>query len=494
MNGTVKRLLAVILCLSLAFACMAMPAAADESIGITRVSCTVSGESSLSRGFCWYTPEKCGSDVQLVSEADFSGTFENAETFSSCLCYEFRGQFCHKVTADGLDAGTKYFYRVGDAGADIWSDTGSFVTDDGDNSFSFITIADIQASNDAGFAYAAGTLRAAMNTLPQSEFTVNLGDFVNDNTNEEWDSYFKNFAFGNMSSTLVPVTGNHDGNITNKLNVNVFNSMFNLSNPDTDSATNWVNGVYYSFDYGNAHFAVLNTNDMYPMTQSQRNWLVNDMRSSSADWKFVFMHRAAYSEGKNINKPDTIVMRDVLIPLFDELDIDVVYAGHDHAYYRSVPVKGDRAVDNVTYVTEIYNGEEISFAYNPGGTVHVLPATAGTKRYSVGDAIYPIPQNCACCFSTKDLGGCFLTTEISGDKLIMKSYLVDDETQEISLIDSYAIKKDLGQNSARRSILLTDNITNSLSFVLNFVHAIIDMLYRYSFVLLPQTVFRALGN
>lgn len=490
-----KKILAVLLAVSLVFGCSAMASsAADADDTVKRVSCTFNGDAKSSRGFCWYTLNKGNSDVQVVKTADFDGTFTNAKTFSSDTCYKFRSQYCHKAVADGLEAGTAYTYRVGDKEQNLWSANGTFVTDDGDDSFSFITIADVQASSDENFAHASKTIKGAMATLPDSEFTVNLGDFVNDDTNDEWDWYFSNFAFSNTSTTIVPVAGNHDGNITNKLNINVFNSMFNLSNPDTDSDLNWVNGVYYSYDYGNAHFAVLNTNDMYPMTQSQRNWLINDMKSSDADWKIVLMHRASYSEGKNINKPDTVIMRDVLLPLFDELDIDLVYAGHDHTYYRSVQVKGDAAVENVTYVTELYNGEETTFAYNPDGAVHILPATAGTKRYTVHDAINPIPELCAFRLSTRDMGGCFTTTTIDGDKLIMKAYVVDDETQEITLIDQYAIKKDVGQNEATESTLATDNASNVENYVTNLANALVKMLVKYIFVLLPQVIVNAIKD
>lgn len=485
-----KKLLAVVLCVTLAFGMTAMSTAAEDTIEIKRVSCTFNGDSQTSRGFCWYTEEYTDADVQIVKTADFDGTFANAVTYSSDNVYTHRDQFCHKVTASDLEAGTAYTYRVGDKSENLWSDAGTFVTDDGDDQFSFITIADVQASSDENFMEASETLKGAVETLPESEFTITLGDYVNDNTNEEWDWYFKHFEFSNMNTTSAPVAGNHDGNITNKLNINVFNSMFNLSNEDTDSNVNWVNGVYYSYDYGNAHFAVLNTNDMYPMTQSQRNWLVNDMTASDADWKFVVMHRALYSQGKNINKPDTIIMRNVLIELFDELDIDLVYAGHDHVYYRSHPVKGDEVVDNVTYVTENYKGEEITFANNPDGTVHILPSTAGTKRYGINeDAIDPIGEACAFHLSTRDMGGCFMTTVVDGDKVIIKSYLVDDETQDISLIDQYAIKKDLSQKiDFEPTDLPTDNASNIDDYISNIVTEILGMLYSYIAVLLPQAI------
>ncbi|MCR4616262.1 MAG: metallophosphoesterase family protein [Clostridiales bacterium] len=489
MNRIYKRTLSIILCLCLLFGGASFASSAQTTDNtITRVSCTFSADSGTSRNFCWYTKTKTGSDVQIIKAADLRNGFDGALKFSGDKVTKFRGEYCHKVTAAGLEAGTYYAYRVGDAKLDLWSENGTFITDDGDSSFSFLTIADVQASSDENFAHAAETMKAAIATDPNAEFTVNLGDFVNDDTNDEWDWFFKNFAFSNMNTTLAPVAGNHDGNITNKLNINVFNSMFNLTNPNTDSLVNWVNGVYYSFDYGNAHFTVLNTNDMYPMTQSQRNWIINDAKNSDADWKIVLMHRAAYSVGKNINKPDTVIMRDVLLPLFDEADIDLVYAGHDHTYYRSKQVKGDKPVENVTYVTKDYKGEQIEFAVDPEGSVHICPSTAGTKRYVLYEGIDPITECAAFEVSTRDLGGCFTTTTIDGNKLIVKSYAVNDETQEITEIDRYAIEKDISQSHAEASNLSTSNAVDLQTGITNFVNAFMGMLYKYLFVLLPQAI------
>ena len=87
-----------------------------------------------------------------------------------------------------------------------------------------------------------------------------------------------------------------------------------------------------------------------------------------------------------------------------------------------------------------------------------------------------------------------MTTEIEGGKLVMKSYLVDDKTQEITLIDKYAIKKDVGQNKPAEDYedLPTDNVSNIGNYVKNFVSAIVDMLIKYVFVLLPQAIKKAI--
>lgn len=472
MKNIVKKTISVILACLMLTGGAAVASAADNTV--KNSSCTMYGDGETGRGFCWFTTGKAGTDLQLIKTDDFDGSFANAKSYSGTQNL-YRKQYSHQVAVTDLLPGTSYTYRVGDAAANVWSDAKSFVTDNGDEAFKFITIADVQASSNENFAHAALTLKGALSVMPDAEFTVNLGDYVNDNTNDEWDWYFSNFAFANDILTQVPVAGNHDGNITNKFNTNCFKNTFCLDQSKNES----IEGVYYSFDYGNAHFAVLNTNDMYPMSQAQRNWLINDMSASDAQWKIILAHRSFYSAGKNINKPDTIIMRNVLLPIIDQLDIDMVYAGHDHMYLRTNQVKGDALVEGTTYVDEIYNGEKVTFAVNPEGTVYTLPSTAGTKRYTVNeDAIPPILDVAAVAETTRDRGGCFCTTEINGGKLIYKAYIVDDETQEISLIDSYAIMKTEPGKSTESNLPDGLAITFAMYFV-NFFTAIFGMLKSY---------------
>ena len=471
MKHIFRKTLALLLTCLLLGGALAAPAAAN---GVKRVVCTVYGDGATGRGFSWFTPKKSGTDLQLVKTADFDGSFANAKTYTGKQTL-YRGQYSHQVAATDLEPGAAYTYRVGDAAANLWSDARSFVTDDGDDSFSFLTIADVQASSDENFAHAALTVSGALETLPEAEFLVNLGDYVNDNTNEEWDWYFSNFAFADGRLTHVPVAGNHDGNITNKLNTNCFGNMFCLDRSDNRS----LEGVYYSFDYGNMHIAVLNTNDMYPMSQAQRNWLINDMTASGAMWKVVLMHRSMYSAGKNINKPDTVVMRNDLLPIFDRLDLDLVLSGHDHMYMRTAQLYDEKRVENVTYVTETFRGRETVFAVDPDGTVYAIPSTAGTKRYAVNeDAMPPILDVADVAFSTRDRGGCFAAVEVEGGRLVYRAFLVDDETQEISQVDEYAVSKSAPGASAAAHRDQTF-FSNVYSGVFNFMKAIVQMLVSY---------------
>lgn len=453
-------------------------AAEDE---IKRVSCTMYKDGGTGRGFCWYTSGKTDTDLQLVKCTDYDSNFSKAVSYKG-ETGKYRDFYYHKVAVTYLEAGTAYFYRVGDASKGLWSEKGTFVTDNGDDKFSFITLADVQASFEKDFRHSSLTAEGAYKTMPEAEFCVNLGDYVDSNTNEEWDWYFDNFKAFNSRFTQVPVAGNHDGSITDKLNTFCFNNMFCLD----ESRNQYPDGVYYSFDYGNAHFAVLNTNDMFPMSQAQRNWLMNDMSNTDAEWKIILSHRSLYSAGKNINKPDTIVMRNILIPIIDELGIDMVFSGHDHMYLRTKPVYGDEVTDT-EYITEIYNGSKTTFALNPDGTVYTLPSTAGIKRYGVNDkTINPILSVADKVFPTVDNGGCFCTTEINSNKLIYKAYCVDDETQEVSLIDEFAIKKTKKKECIEPTSLDESYTASLLALPLNFAKAFLNMIFSYVLLLIQN--------
>ena len=256
MNKRFLRVLSALLALSMLI-CMVVPAAAQDSAdgSIKRISVVFNGDAKTSRGVCWYTTSDCGSDVQVMPLSEYKGSFDGAQMYSGDSS-KWKDNYCHKVLVDELAPGTEYIYRVGDSSTGIWSETGTFETDaEEETAFSFIAIADVQASNEENFTKSASVVREAFRVMPDAKFLVNAGDFVNDCTNEEWDWFFEKCADTTMHTTMAPAAGNHEGN----LKWGWFNNMFNL---DTSAGWNHVTGVYYSFDYSNAHIAVLNTNDM----------------------------------------------------------------------------------------------------------------------------------------------------------------------------------------------------------------------------------------
>jgi 3',5'-cyclic AMP phosphodiesterase CpdA len=107
----------------------------------------------------------------------------------------------------------------------------------------------------------------------------------------------------------------------------------------------------YSFDYGDAHFAVVDTNLPRPTLQRVvAPWLKRDLAGTRRRWKFVMMHHPAYSTGPH---GDSRKVRSVLEPVIRRAKVNAVFAGHDHNYQRFKPIGG------VTYVVSGEGGASL---------------------------------------------------------------------------------------------------------------------------------------
>ncbi|MBI2362730.1 MAG: metallophosphoesterase [Elusimicrobia bacterium] len=89
---------------------------------------------------------------------------------------------------------------------------------------------------------------------------------------------------------------------------------------------------FYSFDAGDAHFAVVDTSDA---GAAQRAWLERDLGAAKARWTFVLMHAPLYSTGPHGGSG---ALRRSLEPVFERRGVDAVFQGHDHHYERTRPV------------------------------------------------------------------------------------------------------------------------------------------------------------
>lgn len=471
MKKAFKAVLSLLLCLALAMSLPAVSLAENEDFSVSRLSVCVNGNTAESRGFCWYTKSKTDTVVKIFKNGN---DVSSALTFSSPVCKEFEGMFLHKLTVSGLEKGTEYTYKVGNGS--VWSEEGSFSTDNADDALSFITVADVQASSEENFEKGAAVLKKALEQNPDADFVANLGDFTNDSTNEEWNLYDKAFAEINKSITLVPVAGNHDG-------LGKWNWFCNMFNLDTSESVQNLNGVNYSFDYGNAHFSVLNTNDGLSVSNAQLSWLKNDLASTDRDWKIVFMHKSPYTLGKDGKWPDALYLQKALSEVLDEGNADIVFSGHDHMYLRTNRLKGNRLDET--------------------GTTYVLSGTAGSKRYQIRTFLadyfldtsfigaltvqkdgYANYWNGTDWNSTKEtnVGGCFSNITVSGGTLTLDAYILADEKDAdgkdvVTKIDSLTLKKETGKNVPT---FTGKNKTDALDYALGVIPSFLS-LAKYAF-------------
>jgi hypothetical protein len=102
--------------------------------------------------------------------------------------------------------------------------------------------------------------------------------------------------------------------------------------------------LYYSFDVGGIHFIFLNTvedwdGDDFTCLAEQLTWLTADLEATTDDdFIVVSFHNPAYSIRES--RPDRWAqaesIRSTFHTLFIDHDVDIVFNGHDHHYYRTL--------------------------------------------------------------------------------------------------------------------------------------------------------------
>ncbi|WP_129711066.1 metallophosphoesterase [Haloactinopolyspora alba] len=414
---------------------------ADTSMRPDRITVTFNGDAGTRKGFSWYTRDEAAEPVVRLSTApDLADAVEIAadtEVLPDGVRYT--------ALADGLVPGATYYYRVGDAATGNISAVGTFRTAPDEGAFSFVSLTDTQSQNTAEAQVSAETMAKSLATVPDAAFMLHGGDVVEDGTNEKMWKDMLNLAGGSLTRTTVaPAPGNHDAG------AGAFVDHFNL--PHHGDTTD---GTYYSFDYSNAHVAVLNTNEdpETGVSQEQLDWLRDDVtaaRERGAEWIIVTMHKGPYTTGVHLDDPDVVAMRDTVVPLMDELDIDLVLQGHDHIYSRTEHLAYDpegvanaRPVETSRY-TELVGGKRIEYSVSPDGTRYLLPNTAGAKHYDQATDPNGIDMDAYLgLFDRSDQGRkntasernaqYFAGVSVDGDRLEVMMYQIKDRAQPFAL-------------------------------------------------------------
>ena len=344
----------------------------------------------------------------------------------------------HTMKITGLDAGCTYFFRVGDSAKGWWSDTASISTDGSADSVSFIHIADTAGDTQADFDVSNKLLAAALSSqlYSDADFVLHTGSYVNDNSDlNKWQMFLDNSSDKLLSTYIVPVAGSEDSADTIKNNFAVSAILEDAEKTD----------VYYSFDYGNAHFVILDSNDVNSngeFSSKQLEWLKNDMLASTAEWKIFAVHSPVYTNGESSqNKNYSAYMKQVS-ELADYYNIDLVLTGNDGVYYRTDGMYANAVVDlPKVSLAHPETGVYYKTITNAAGTVYSALGPSGANAYEDSN-IY----NVSGVFeqSGKNLNSelpMFSGIEIIQDTLYLTTYTLKPSTNTLTKVDSIAIKK-----------------------------------------------------
>ena len=130
----------------------------------------------------------------------------------------------------------------------------------------------------------------------------------------------------------------------------------------------------YSFDYGDVHFAVLNSGtdfskaDTITILTEQAKWLDEDLAATDKKWKIVMIHQGMYPA-----KTERYNTKEPLLEVIDKHQVDLVLQGHDHVVARTYPMRGDVIVTK----------ESIDTVTKGTGTIYNILGSSGLKRYDM---------------------------------------------------------------------------------------------------------------
>jgi len=129
--------------------------------------------------------------------------------------------------------------------------------------------------------------------------------------------------------------GNHE--IESELSENIVRSIFEM--PENGPAG--LKELAYSFDYGDSHFIMLDTdifNDFHAIGEEQLRWLKEDLEKNQKKNIFVFGHEPAYPVynhvGSSLDKYP--FQRDGLWSVFKKYKVSAYICGHEHLYNKAV--------------------------------------------------------------------------------------------------------------------------------------------------------------
>lgn len=131
--------------------------------------------------------------------------------------------------------------------------------------------------------------------------------------------------------------------------------------------------LYGSFDFGNSHFILLNTEEIGregTISGEQLKWLERDLEANrDVENIFVFMHRPMFpqldpelAKGKSFKDREN---RDYLHRLFKKYRVAAVFTGHEHLF-------SDAVKDGVRYIITGGGGSPLYQSPSKGGFFHYL--------------------------------------------------------------------------------------------------------------------------
>lgn len=387
-----------------------------DAVDASNIRQVITADSTTSRTFMWQSDYAEENPVVEYRQAGDDDSLMQLPASSDAFSDDGVTTYIHTAAVTDLKPGTAYEYRVG--AGDKRSSWQSFHTAQG-HDFKALIFPDSQSSD---YSVWAATAQPAWQRNQDAQFFINMGDLVdNGQDHYQWNAWFD--VVGDMIARIpvVPLLGNHETYDKDwKVRMpEAYLHLFALPRIDREKYQN----QFYSFDYGDVHFVVLNTQsqelaDFEPsLDEDEVAWFKEDMAKTTKKWKIVLMHKDPLQYGF-ANRPQP---REegfspegrLWMPLFDQYGVDAVLSAHLHTYR-------DR-------------GHIRNFQRDESGPLYLITGVAGNvqypglwKQHSLDEYVAPQPET-----------DNYMTLKATDDSLTFRSFLPDGQLLEEKSISSH---------------------------------------------------------
>ncbi len=244
-----------------------------------------------------------------------------ADSFKTPI--EGRSEVLHAITVENLQPGALCHYEVSCGETKI---KGHFTAPAPDESIIRFAVYGDTRSQPGKHQAVAEAIAAE-----KAGFVIHTGDLVA--RGAKWSlwpvEFFRPADALLRSAVFWPIRGNHEEDGL------LYREFFDLPG----------NELYFSFDCGNLHFVVLDSNLQGRELEEMFQWLENDLAGTDAKWILVGCHHPTINIGGHASE----WAFEKLQPLYEKYGVDIVLAGHSHLYERFQPIgtKGAKPVIHI---------------------------------------------------------------------------------------------------------------------------------------------------
>lgn len=347
-------------------------------------------------------------DIKTLSASDAAFTDDGSMTY------------IHEGTIIDLTPDTKYEYRIGYS-TDRRSDWYPLETA-GAGEYEVLIYPDSQSGDYSGWEQ---LVKNSADRNPNAALYISMGDLVDNGEQAyQWRTWLDSIKPLSARIPLAPTLGNHEM-YTLDWKMREPRAYFNYFDVPSNGNTTF-DRHYYSYDYGDVHYVVLDT-QLYESTHEdnhdvhhpdlydvQVQWLRQDLASNTKKWTVVLMHRDPFQYAFNRPGASRAAGFDeegvLFMPIFDEFNVDLVLSAHLHSYRN--------------------RGHVRNFERDASGPLYILTGIAGDARRPNWQQhpldVYVAPD--------REKNN-YMTMTVTPNRLVVRAFLADGTQVDESVIE-----------------------------------------------------------